>query len=191
LINEERDLVLTQRKEGVIVPPMSEDAIAGAARVLRRVLGLEQVRRLPIEMVYEMLWLFDDDARFEVVEDSLLGSDEARTYPDRSLILLRESVYDGAAHGECRSRFTMCHELGHLGLHRGVSFARIDPAAPPKIYENSEWQADVFASHLLMPTHLIQGYTCVEAVMGDFGVSRAAAITRLTKMRKGAMKQAS
>lgn len=173
------------------MPPMSEKAIATAAQALRRVLGLEHVRRLPIEMVYEMLWLFDDDARFEVVEDVQLGADDARTYPDRSLILLRESVYDGAARGECRARFTMCHELGHLGLHRGVSFARINPAAPPKIYQNSEWQADVFASHLLMPAYLIQGYASAEMVMADFGVSRAAAMARLTKMRKGVMKQAS
>lgn len=184
-------MALTQRKEGVVVPPMSEGAIAAAAHALRRVLNLERVRYLPVVMVYEMLWLFDDEARFEVVEDEFLGADDARTYPERSLILLRQSVYDGAAQGECRARFTLSHELGHLGLHRGVSFARINPAAPPKIYQNSEWQADVFASHLLMPAGLLRGYDSVEAVMADFGVSRAAAMTRLTKMRKGVMKQAS
>ena len=184
-------MALSKRKEGVVVPPMSEGAIAAAAQALRRVLDLERVRRLPIVTVYEMLWLFDDEARFEVVEDALLGGDDARTYPDRSLILLRESVYDGAARGESRARFTMSHELGHLGLHRGVSFARINPAAPPKIFQNSEWQADVFASHLMMPAALLRGYDSVDAVMADFGVSRSAAMTRLIKMKKGATKTTS
>lgn len=181
----------TRRKEGAVVPPMSEGAIAGAALALRRVLGLEHVHYLPVPQVYEMLWVFDDVARFEVVEDHLMSDDDARTYPERGLILLRQSVYDGASHGEPRARFTMCHELGHLGLHRGVAFARVNPSAPPRIYENSEWQADVFASHLMMPAHLLVGYATVESVMADFGVSRSAASCRLAKLRKGVMKQAS
>lgn len=181
----------SRRKDGVVVPPMSEKAIAATAQALRRALDLEHTPFLPIDRVYEMLWLFDENAHFEVVEDWELGADEARTYPDRSLILLRQSVYDGAARGECRPRFTLSHELGHLGLHRSVSFARINPAAPPKIFQNSEWQADVFASHLLMPTHLIRDYSSIEDVMRDFGVSWSAAMARINRMRKGAMKHAS
>ena len=184
---------VTRRKEGVVVPATSEDKIAKTVSLMRQVLGLADARYFPIVKVYEMLWIFDKEARFEVVDDAQLGDDDARTYPDRSLILLRQSVYDGAARGESRPRFTMCHELGHLGLHRGISFGRINPMVPPKIYQNSEWQADVFASHTLMPEHLLAGYTSVEAVMHDFGVSYSAASTRLTKMKmkKGATKQAS
>lgn len=182
---------MTHRKEGVVVPAMSERSIAAAAAKFRQVLELQQVSHLPIVLVYEVLGLFFDGGRFEVVEDAELGADEARTYPDRGLILLRQSVYDGAARGEARPRFTMCHEVGHLGLHRGVAFARIDHAQSHRIFENSEWQADVFASHLLMPSHLLQDYSSVDSVMADFGVSRAAAIARLEKMKKGVMKKAS
>lgn len=182
-------MLVTRRKEGVVVPPASEDSIAHAAGLLRKLTQQASVKKLPVLLLYEMLWVIDDDARFDVVEDHLMGDDDALTYPEKGLILLRQSVYDGAARNEPRPRFTMCHELGHLGMHRGVSFARINPAMPPKIYQNSEWQADVFASHLLMPSHLMAGYTRVEDVMRDFGVSYSAAETRLKKcIKKGITK---
>lgn len=182
---------VTTRKEGVVVPPLSEAKIAASASAVRCGVQMQDVAYFPIVQLYEMLWIFDPAARFQVIEDAAMGDDDARTYPDLSLILLRETVYEGAARGEHRARFTMCHELGHLGLHRGVSFGRINPVAPPKIFQNSEWQADVFASHLLMPAHLLQGYDRIEDVMATFGVSWAAAETRLRKMKQGVTKLAS
>lgn len=180
------------RKEGVIVPAKSEADIANAAGLLRSFLQQSQVLMLPIIKVYELLHIcFDANARFEVIEDHLMGDDDARTYPEQGLILLRQSVYDGAARGEARPRFTMCHELGHLALHRGVSFSRINQQNPQKIYCNSEWQADIFASHLLMPQTLLAGYTAPQNIASDFGVSLSAAQTRLHKMNKRATKQAS
>lgn len=180
------------RKEGVIVPPRSEANIAMNAELLRGFLQQSKIKLLPIIRVYELLHIcFDAEARFEVVEDGDLGEDDARTYPEQGLILLRQSVYDGAAMGNARSRFTMCHELGHLVLHRGVSFSRINPQSPPKIYCNSEWQADIFASHLLMPNDLLTGYRTPQQIAGDFGVSLMAAQTRLNKINKGATKKSS
>ncbi len=184
-------MTVTTRKEGVVVPPLSEAAIARSAAALRKLVQLGDQRRFPVLQMYEMLWVIDPAARFEVVEDHLMGDDDARTYPDRALIMLRQSVYDGAGRGEGRARFTMCHELGHLGLHRGVSFGRINPSAPPKIFQNSEWQADVFAAHLMMPHSLLEAYSHPMAVMTDFGVSYSAAETQLRKMKKGVTKLAS
>ena len=180
-----------RRKEGVVVPATSEKKIADSVSLVREVFGMTGERYFPITSVYEMLWIFDPNSRFEVVEDSQMGDDDARTYPDRGLILVRESVYDDACRGQGRARFTMCHELGHLGMHRNVALSRINPALPPAIYQNSEWQADVFASHLMMPAHLMQGYSFVDDVMADFGVSRAAAMARLNKMKTGVTKMAS
>jgi len=180
------------RKEGVVVPPRSEADIAHSAQMLRSFLQQSKIKFLPIIKVYELLHIcFDSNARFEVVEDHLMGDDDARTYPEQGVILLRQSVYDGAACDEARARFTMCHELGHLALHRGLSFSRINQKNPPKIYCNSEWQADIFASHLLMPQGLMVGYDAAQTIARDFGVSLSAAQTRLHKMNKGAIKQAS
>jgi len=71
---------------------------------------------------------------------------------------------------EGRCRFTLAHEVGHWQLHR--IYFEIDPLqrtifdtkdSRPSIVcrrssskEPIEWQADVFASYLLMPTHLIE-----------------------------------
>lgn len=184
-------MIEPRRKEGVVVPPMSEAAIADLAGIVRRTVQQNAVKLFPIVLLYEMLCIFDEKARFEVIEDQQMGDDDARTYPDHGLILLRESVYNGAACGSGRARFTLAHELGHLVLHQGVSFNRVNPDAPPKIFRNSEWQSDVFSSHLLMPTHLVSGYRDPEVVARDFGVSYWAAEIRLAKIKKGAMKQAS
>lgn len=184
-------MVEKRRREGVVVPGMSTAAIANAALEVRKVFGATTEPLFPVVAVYELLDVLVDGGHFEVVEDDAMGEDEARTFPDRGLIQLRQSVYDGAAQGQGRPRFTMCHELAHLVVHRNISFSRVNPVAPPKIYQNSEWQADVFASHLLMPEHLLRDYWSVEAVAEDFGVSYAAANARLEKMKKGVMKVAS
>lgn len=178
-----------QRKEGLVVPPMREAVIAGMARWVRAICGLEEVRYFPVDRAYEILGEFVEtgEAEFEVLEDHLLGDDDARTYPDRGVIQLRQSVYDGASAGKARPRFTMSHELGHLVMHRNVAFNRVNPESPPKIYQNSEWQADAFASHLLMPYELVRCYFDVEAVMRDFGVSFTAASARLTKVKENGL----
>ncbi|MBV5337480.1 MAG: ImmA/IrrE family metallo-endopeptidase, partial [Deltaproteobacteria bacterium] len=91
--------------------------------------------------------------------------------------------YEGACAGEGRDRFTMCHELGHLLMHRGVALSRIDPDNPPKIYRNSEWQADTFASYLMMPKDLIAD-SSYHRVTAEFGVSLEAAWARRDDMKK-------
>lgn len=177
---------MNKRKDGFIVPPMSARAIALAADAVRDGLGLQAALHLPIVAMYEALGFIYERASFQVLEDHEMGPDDGRTYPDAGLILLRQTVYDSAAKGDGRSRFTMCHELGHLVLHRGAgALARVNPNAPHAIYENSEWQADVFASFLMMPTKLVGAYWSVSQVMRDFGVSQAAAVTRLNAIKRG------
>lgn len=67
-----------------------------------------------------------------------------------------------------RYRFTLAHEIGHWQLHRHLfesdpnQTTLFEMAPEPSIVcrsstkEPMEWQADVFASYLLMPTHLIE-----------------------------------
>lgn len=177
---------MNKRKDGFIVPPLSAKAIALAAGAVRKGLGLQAVKHLPIVTVYEALGFIHEHGKFQVLEDHEMGPDDGRTYPDAGLILLRQTVYDSAANGDGRSRFTMCHELGHLVLHRGAgALARVNPNAPHRIYQNSEWQADVFASFLMMPTELLESYWSVQQVVSDFGVSQAAAVTRLNAIKRG------
>lgn len=173
----------TTRKDGIVVPARSKANIAENALLVRKFLGLEKHSRFPIVEVYEALELLHPGTSFEVWEPHELGEDHGRTYPDRNLIIIREDVYERACSGEPRDRFTMCHELGHLMMHRNVSLSRIDPRNPPKIYRNSEWQADTFASHLLMPSHLLNQHRSVDSVIRTFGVSFEAAVARRGELK--------
>jgi len=172
------------RTDGIVVPARKKADIASNADLLRKVLGLEDRPYFPVVEVYEALDLLYPEARFEVWEMREMGPDHGRTYPDQNLILIREDVYERAADGEGRDRFTMCHELGHLMMHRGVALSRIDPRSPPPIYRNSEWQADTFASHLMMPTRLLTQSSSVKEAMSMFGVSFEAAWARKEGMKK-------
>lgn len=173
----------SSRNSGVLVPPMTKQSIADIASTIRQGLGLTQPY-FPVVYIYELLHLIVEDAYFEVRAIHEMGDDHGRTYPDRSVIWIREDVYEAASNGRPRDRFTMCHELGHLVLHKGVSFSRIDPSNPPKIYMNSEWQADIFASHLLMPEELIADDATAYNLMTNFGVSYEAANARLAPKKK-------
>ncbi|MFD2167217.1 ImmA/IrrE family metallo-endopeptidase [Thalassotalea euphylliae] len=119
---------------------------------------------------------------FTVVDDEELGSEEARTYPNEKHILISNSVYEGAADCDGRDRFTIAHEIGHLDLHKGQTpmFSRGDH----QIFEDSEWQADTFASEFLMDSRHITPADTVESLMKKFGVSKTAAGLKLKKMRK-------
>jgi hypothetical protein len=169
------------RIDGTVVPARSKADIAVMANLVRESFGVDKRPFFPVMEVYELLDLLYENASFESLETHEMGEDHGRTYPDRNLIHLRRDVYDGAGEHHPRDRFTMCHELGHLILHRNVALSRIDPLKPPKIFRNSEWQADTFASHLLMPQGLLERYTTVESVMEAFGVSSQAAAARLSK----------
>lgn len=173
-----------KRKDGVIVPPQSTNSIANKANSLRMVLGLENRAKFPVIEVLEGLHLIIPDFEFEICENHELGEDLGRTYPDKKKILLRESVYEGAGNGDGRDRFTICHEVGHLMMHQNISFSRVDPRSPPELYCNSEWQADKFASHLLMPTHLLADYDNIQKAMIIFGTSYSAVAARLKDMKK-------
>jgi len=119
---------------------------------------------------------------FTVVDDHELGEEEARTYPNEKHIVISNSVYEAAADGEGRARFTIAHELGHLDLHKDQKpmFSR----GEHKIFEDSEWQADTFASEFLMDSRFITSIDSIQDVMKKFGVSKTAAGLKLKKLRQ-------
>lgn len=173
---------MQHRKLGNKVTPLSRDKITAQAYRLREVLGISKpevdvCRLLDIFMEYDI-------ASYEIVEDHELGEEEAVTYPDEGLIVIKQSIYDGAAAGDGHCRFTIAHEFGHLFLHKKQthhSYAR--NRGDHKIYEDSEWQADEFASAFLIDEALINASDNIQSVAEKFGVSRTAAGMKLKKLR--------
>lgn len=148
---------------GFRVPPLSRKDIEKRARSIRKMLGLEQEPYFNI--VHLLEWVLplpeiNEDFSFLPVGDDELGSNFALAYPDKDLILARESVYRNACNGMGRDRLVLAHETGHLFLHKGISpvYAKnnVDDLKP---YESSEWQATVFGAELLAPCYLIRNWT--------------------------------
>lgn len=171
------------RKDGIIVPPRSKANIAKLADSIRAAIGWD-TPFFPIIEFYEHIDSLVEGASFQVLPESEMGSDHGRTYPDRKLIFIREDIIEGAFDKKPRDRFTMSHELGHLFMHQGIALSRVNPDNPPKIFMNSEWQADIFASHLLMPRALLMQYTDISSIASDFGVSYEAAMARFSDFKK-------
>ncbi len=164
---------------------MSLKSIESIAVELRDIMGLHSPY-ISIEKVYAALQ-DSEDIDFEIVEDVELGENMAEAYPDKGLILIRDSVYSAACDGDARARFTMAHELGHIILHIGqapsASFARGEQP-DHKIYEDCEWQADTFASAFLMDKMRITKSMSINDVSSLFGTSLSAAKIRLNTIQK-------
>lgn len=167
----------------VRVAPTSRKKLRKAAEKLWSQLGIKG-DKFPIVQVMDVL-LTDalPDYTFAVIEKELMGNEHGLTEPDQQIILIREDVYIGASQGRGRDRFTMAHELGHLIFHGGNYLARLDPKSmyepTHKKYEDSEWQANTFASELLMPVRVAKQCSSPKELAERCGVSQDAARVRL------------
>ena len=88
------------------------------------------------------------DSGIEVAYEPLTGCEASLVgFNDHAIATVRPSGNRG------RERFSVAHEIGHWKLHRGRSFrCRADgPDANLASNKAVEKEADVFASHLLMP----------------------------------------
>ncbi len=169
-----------KRKLGMKVPPLSTATIEAAARKCRDYFQLDKpkVNICKLLEVLQQMGLIE----IEVVEDDELKGEEARTYPNTRRMVITNSVYEDAANGDGRARFTLAHEIGHLDMHKGItpSFSRGDHP----IYKDSEWQADTFASEFLMDSRFITTTDTADILVEKFGVSYTAACMKLKKIRK-------
>lgn len=188
------------------------DIAAQALRVVhafRPVLLLEP-GRFPIEEFWDRgLQAYKLDG---YVSDNLGPFVEGITYPD-GRVELSADLFESLGRDDARSRFTVAHECGHGIMHvreikdrlvsgRGVGLKRSQDV---KIFRHPEWQADEFASYLLMPEAAVRSVInsfragdpsmpwgawesdtdiVVSEIASVFGVSPAAARVRLGKLGK-------
>lgn len=171
-----------------IAPAQSYESIEGKALALRAMLrryGVADEQAFPIIEVLEYaVPMLMPDFYFGVADAATLNGAEAFKTSDNK-ILVREDVYEDALMDQGRARFTLAHELGHLILHPVTILQR--KATPPgmrlKTFHNPEWQADAFASAILMPRHIVQDMP-IEEIVQLFKVSRSAATVRKDKIMK-------
>lgn len=178
----------TNRKNGMLVPPKSNQDILNLALGVRRHLNYENIEKFPIgELIDRKLDKIIPGATFCVNSKEDMGPDEGRVPFGDTILILREDIYEKLMKDDPRARFTACHELGHLIMHRNVqlNFAR-SHKGEIAYYENSEWQADSFASYLLYPPYIAKKIPYVSEAMTFCGISFTAhkvAIEKYTRLK--------
>lgn len=168
------------------VKPQSSKSICSKAHLLREVCSklYDNSEKFPIvEFIEKVVQKIDKELYFGVLPKYEMGNNHGLTDPVKKTIFIREDVYENALKGNGRDRFTIAHELAHYLMHskQDIVFTRNDEKLKP--YEDSEWQANVFASELLMPDYLITEEDTVFTLMNRFGVTRSAAKVRLNKLK--------
>ena len=146
-----------RKRRGIVAPPQSTNSLRDFADKVRTAFVDDGEIEFPIMNVIEFqLEKILDGFYLDVREPEAMGEDEGRliVYGKGFALALRLDVYLGAWRGNGRDRFTACHELGHLLMHRTVTLPRTREDSEP-IFVDAEWQADEFAGTLLMsPRHL-------------------------------------
>ena len=159
---------------------LSRFEIRAVAAEVRKLLSISDSSEIPILRTLEYI-VTVLDYELDIVNDSQLPNKYAETYPSEKLIVIRQSVYEGAFLGDKHSRFTIAHEIGHLFLHENnrISFARNSDIENLKPYESPEWQANVFAAEFLVPFSEIQTLTQDE-IAKKYNVSKKVAYIQST-----------
>jgi len=171
---------------GSRVTGLSQAQIRTSALHVRGVLQIDQVLDLPVFTEK----LFHYGITIDVVEDHhplfALAGVEASCEVESATIYLTATTYEAVRFNVPRARFTICHELGHLLLghkkllHRGAS------NQPPRVFEDSEWQADTWAAEFLMPLDQMRqlNLRSADQIQSKFGVSQQAATNRAAYVQK-------
>lgn len=167
-----------------MVPATSKKNIKCFADHLRQVFGLYDAEYFPLlELLEHAIPEMDTGFNYEIVSDLEMGADQANYNLITNVMRVRESVYNGACNGNGRDRFTIAHELGHYFLHNEVVLSRVDTNIVVPIYRDPEWQANTFASALMMPDHIIKNMI-PEQIAKRCGASLTAAKIAFNNLQK-------
>jgi Zn-dependent peptidase ImmA (M78 family) len=148
-----------------IAKPTSRMKIRNFANGIREYLEWYDEKYFPVvEFLELVIPQLEPDFSYEIVPVEEMKHQYGLTYPDKKLICLREDVYEKAAEGTARDRFTIAHEIGHYFMHRPgeLVLARNQNKEKIPAYQDPEWQANTFAGELLAPPQIITGLTAKE-----------------------------
>lgn len=142
-----------------LAKPRSKRNILRLTEIIRESLGLRDKLYFPIMYFLEnILTQIDPELVIDITDDGM-DNIYACYIPQENTLKIRTSVYERACDDVGRDRFTIAHEIGHYFLHRkGVILSRRDSGHVESFYD-PEWQANTFASFILMPPSLIRNMT--------------------------------
>ncbi|HCE4614548.1 TPA: ImmA/IrrE family metallo-endopeptidase [Vibrio parahaemolyticus] len=185
---------LSTRKLCNKVPQQTPHAIRAIAHQVRSSLVHHPRFNNIILPIAELLDFLRDRGQIEfvLVEDHELPNEYAVSFPNgdetssKPIIKCRESVYEAALDGVPRDKFTLAHELGHVLLHYNTNpaFAQAQTPSNHHYTEDAEWQANTFASELLVDSRELYDVNSPRDIEKKFGISFEAAGYVHTRYRK-------
>jgi hypothetical protein len=119
-----------------------------------------RIRRPPVPVDEILEHLLKLSLEFDDLRKSGLEAAHAVMYREERRVVIDERL-DPVEHPEMEGRFnfTVAHEIGHIWLrHPPIHGLRFGDSSQPQFissYQELEWQADKFASYLLMPKSLV------------------------------------
>jgi hypothetical protein len=164
--------------------PISRAELEDIGWKVRELLGFTSNKWLPVPHIIEHMLptLYGDEFTFRVGTHRELGDNHGFWDPNECELVLREDVYDRLVEGHGRDRMTGVHEMSHLILHpKNRLFRRMREERPPP-FRDPEWQAKCLAGTIMMPVRMLSDCGSCAEVMRQFGVSEAAAQTRLRQI---------
>ena len=160
--------------------PLSRKQIRNITNALKKRFNIPLDKPFPIVRFIEYV-LSGIGIEYEIVPDNEMRGVYAEAIPEKGLLRISETTYNGACNGVPRDKFTLAHEIGHLLMHTPdrVIFARSENEIRP--FANPEWQANTFAGELLVHTDLICGLS-VEDIADKYKVSYTVATIQREKI---------
>lgn len=157
-----------------IAPALSRAKIENLANEIRAKFNCTGYYFDIVKFVEIVIPSIDNTFNYEYVEADELPENTYAYYDSLNNVMkIHSSVYERACNDKGRDRFTIAHEVGHYFLHReGCLFARSEFTVPA--YRDPEWQANTFASALLIPKSLTR-YLSAEQIANRCKVSNQAA----------------
>lgn len=166
-----------------IATPRSKAEIIRFVKDIKKSIKFDGLNFPVCFFVEQILPLIDKTFTYNYVDKSELPKNTYAYFdPINNIMKIDQNVYLRATEGSARDRFTIAHEIGHYFLVDKIAYTRSENEIVPA-YMDPEWQANVFASELLIPSDKI-GNMSVNEITKNCCVSKTAAEIALKNAKK-------
>ena len=166
-----------------VATPRSRADIVKLVRYIKKSIQFTGLNFPVCSFVEQILPLTDKTFDYDYVDKSELPKNTYAYYdPINNIMKIDQDVYLRATEGGVRDRFTIAHEIGHYFLVDKIAYTRSENEVVPA-YMDPEWQANVFASELLIPSDKIRNMSGIE-ITKKCCVSKSAAEIALKNAKK-------
>lgn len=181
---------MTTRHTDYYVRSRSEEEIAGIAQQWRakaeRILGDDFFNMVDfVKLVLQSELRPYDPLTIAFLEKGA-GSPVAKVSFKPLTLSVNVTTWAGARASDEADRYVLAHESGHVVMHdneaKGFSGDTAERIPASNREQSAEWQADVFADHLLAPLHIVSRYKLAHEVAIRCGVPISVAERQLEQV---------